>query len=62
MLPRHHLSYFRLTEMVRQSDAFSALLTKIGDSPEINAEELTVLCSRFVMREEAAIKCPASLR
>ncbi|KAH7981673.1 hypothetical protein HPB52_000678 [Rhipicephalus sanguineus] len=63
VLPWHHLSYFFLTEVVRQSDAnFSGLLTKIGDGKELNGDEIHVLTDRFVTREQAAIQCPVAVR
>nr|XP_037276845.1 ATP-dependent DNA helicase PIF1-like [Rhipicephalus microplus] len=60
VLPWHRLSYFPLTEVVRQS--FSGLLTKIGDGKELNGDEICVLTDHFVIREQAAIQCPMAVR
>lgn len=63
VLSWHHLSYFPLTEVVRQSDArFSGLLIKTGNGKELNNDEIRVLTDRFVTREQAAIQCPMAVR
>lgn len=49
-----NLSYYPLTEIMRQSDqTFSSLLTKIGDGTEITNSERAVLEDRFIDAEEA---------
>ncbi|XP_077490779.1 ATP-dependent DNA helicase PIF1-like [Amblyomma americanum] len=62
VIPWHHLEYFPLTQVVRQSDAvFSNLLTKIGDSAPLEDFEVALLESRFVDLGGAA-QCPDAVR
>nr|XP_037279947.1 ATP-dependent DNA helicase PIF1-like [Rhipicephalus microplus] len=59
----HHLKYFPLVRVVRQSDVtFSAVLTKIGDGRALEPEEVKLLESRFVTVEEAAERAPSAVR
>ncbi|XP_077528146.1 uncharacterized protein LOC144139758 [Haemaphysalis longicornis] len=59
----HHLDYFRLVRVVRQSDvAFSNVLTKIGDGRALEPEEVRMLESRFVTAREAMELAPSAVR
>ncbi|XP_042149867.1 uncharacterized protein LOC121837984, partial [Ixodes scapularis] len=59
----HHLSYFVLTKVVRQSDLrFSTILTKIGDGAELDSEEIALIQSRFVTQQQAETCCPGGIR
>nr|XP_037278724.1 ATP-dependent DNA helicase PIF1-like [Rhipicephalus microplus] len=59
----HHLEYFPLARVVRQSDVtFSAVLTKIRDGRALKPEEVKLLESRFVTVEEAAERAPSAVR
>lgn len=43
-LPWHHLSYFRLTRVIRQKDQrYSTLLAKIGDGCALDDDEIALL-------------------
>nr|XP_054930532.1 uncharacterized protein LOC129386496 [Dermacentor andersoni] len=62
VIPWHHLEYFPLTQVVRQSDAvFSNLLTKIGDGAPLEDLEVELLETRFVDLDGAA-QCPDAVR
>ena len=41
---------------------FSNALTKIGNGKKLNSDELTLIESRFVSKEEADIACPHGIR
>ncbi|XP_040078914.1 uncharacterized protein LOC120850477 [Ixodes scapularis] len=59
----HHLSYFVLTKVVRQSDLrFSTILTKIRDGAELDSEEIALIQSRFVTQQQAETCCPGGIR
>lgn len=61
--PWHALKFFELTEIMRQSNVmFSKSLTKIGDGQKLADEELKLIESRFVTKEEAERKCPNAVR
>ncbi|XP_065305470.1 uncharacterized protein [Dermacentor albipictus] len=62
VIPWHHLEYFPLTQVVRQSDVvFSNLLTKIGDGAVLEDFEVDLIESRFVDAEGAAL-CSDAVR
>ncbi|XP_037558151.1 uncharacterized protein LOC119435325 [Dermacentor silvarum] len=59
----HHLSYFPLVQVVRQSDAiFSAALSKIGDGHALEKEEIDMFQARFVSKQDANSRCPHAVR
>ncbi|XP_042150314.1 uncharacterized protein LOC120844489 [Ixodes scapularis] len=59
----HHLSYFVLTKVVRQSDLrFSTILSKIGDGAELYSEKIALIESRFVTQQQAETGCPGGIR
>ncbi|XP_077547716.1 uncharacterized protein LOC144159944 [Haemaphysalis longicornis] len=59
----HHLEYFPLVRVVRQSDVtFSAVLTKIGDGRALEPEEVRMIESRLVTAEEAMERAPSAVR
>ncbi|KAK8778496.1 hypothetical protein V5799_020164 [Amblyomma americanum] len=62
VLAWHHLDYFPLTQVVRQSDAVVPLLAKIGGGRALTDQEVRLLNSRFVTREEASAKCSDAVR
>lgn len=57
------LKFFELTEVVRQSNVmFATALTKIGDGVKLTNDELQLIESRFMTKEEAARLCPNGVR
>ncbi|KAK8759419.1 hypothetical protein V5799_002948, partial [Amblyomma americanum] len=63
VLPWHHLQYFPLTQVVRQSDAvFSTLLTKVGDGEVLDDIDVALLESGFMDRDEIAAQCYDTVR
>lgn len=59
----HGLKYFAFDEVMRQADReFSGILTKIGDGSVLSAEELNLIESRFVSKDEADRLCPFGVR
>ncbi|KAH7959418.1 hypothetical protein HPB49_010995 [Dermacentor silvarum] len=59
----HHLSYFPLVQVVRQSDAiFSAALSKIGDGRALEKEEVDMFQARLVSEHDAKCRSPHAVR
>ncbi|KAH6945707.1 hypothetical protein HPB50_009686 [Hyalomma asiaticum] len=59
----HHLSYFPLRQVVRQSGAeFSTALCKIGDGRALEKEEVDTLQARSVSKDDAKLHCTHGVR
>ncbi|XP_040064100.2 ATP-dependent DNA helicase PIF1-like [Ixodes scapularis] len=59
----HHLLYFVLTKVVRQSDLrFYTILTKIRNGAEFDSEEIALIESRLVTQQQAETCCPGGIR
>lgn len=57
------LEYFELEQVMRQSNqAFSSVLTKIGNGNELTTDELNLIEGRFFTKEEASLRCPDGIR
>lgn len=54
---------YELTEVMRQSNAvFATILTKIGNGDQLNEDEIALIESRFVTKEEADERSPYGIR
>lgn len=57
------LKFYELTEVMRQTNVmFSSILTKIGNGDILNDDEIAIIQSRFVTKEEAQLRCPHGIR
>lgn len=57
------LHFYQLTEVMRQTDnAFSRLLTKIGNGEILDEPELVLIQSRFFTEDETDQLCPNGVR
>ena len=63
---KHHnenLKKFELHQVMWQKNSqFVEILTKIGNDNTLTKEELQVIESRFITKEEARIVCPEGIR
>ncbi|GFU38934.1 hypothetical protein TNCV_1753551 [Trichonephila clavipes] len=61
--PWRKFKQFELKQVMRQENRqFSEILTKIGDGNILTEEELKVMESRFITKEEAQSVCPEGIR
>ncbi|GFU76344.1 ATP-dependent DNA helicase [Trichonephila clavipes] len=61
--PWRKFKQFELKQVMRQQNRqFSEILTKIGDGNILTEEELKVMESRFITKEEAQSVCPEGIR
>ena len=57
------INFYELTDVMRQeNELFSSALTNIGNGQLLNAEQLELIESRFVTKEDADRLCPSGIR